>query len=289
VPPEEAEGRGVDAMMNPVSPDFFRVLGVPVLEGRGLTSADDQAEPPGIILSRVLADELFPEGGSVGSLLRVGRASQFQVVGVVADFKFWGLDQQADAGAFVSYRGFGPPLPELSLAARSTLPVDVLAESLRQTVWTLDPDLPIDAIVELDRQISQSIAEPRFYSTLLLVFAGLALALAAAGICGSLLFTVGQRMREMGVRLALGAARGDVVRMVVAQGLGLVAVGLGLGLAITLAAGRLIESRLFGIGASDPWTLAIACAVLAGVGLLACWLPARRAAATDPVTTLRAD
>jgi ABC-type antimicrobial peptide transport system permease subunit len=147
----------------------------------------------------------------------------------------------------------------------------------------------IDAIVELDRQVSQSIAEPRFYSTLLLVFAGLALALAAAGICGSLLFTVGQRVREMGVRLALGAARGDVVRMVVAQGLGLVAVGLGLGLAITLAAGRLIESRLFGIGASDPWTLALACAVLAGVGLLACWLPARRAAATDPVTTLRAD
>ncbi|HVS65018.1 MAG TPA: ABC transporter permease [Thermoanaerobaculia bacterium] len=289
VPVEEAESRGEDSMVNPVTPDFFRVLGVPVLEGRALVAADRDSEPPAVVLNRELADRLFPQGAAVGSLVRMGREQSLQVVGVVADFKAWGLDQESGAAAFLPYERFGGRLPTLSLAVRSSLPLAQLAESLRRTVWQLDPDLPIDSIVELEQRISSSIATPRFYSALLLVFAAMAMALAAAGIYGSLLFAVGQRVREMGVRMALGAARGNVVRLIVGQGLMLVAIGLGLGLLASLAGGRVLEARLFEVAPNDPLAMAVASGVLIAVSLLACWVPARRAAATNPVETLRAD
>ena len=298
--PEGGEQEPVAAMINPVTPDYFRVLGVPMLEGRGLEPADDDAELPAIVLNRELAERLFPEGGAVGSTVARGDRSSLspdgmgpdttlRVVGVVADFRSWGLDQEAETGAFVSYRRFGARAPLLSLAVRSSLPLDTLSESLRRTIWQIDPNLPIESISELEQRISSSIAVPRFYAGLLLAFAALALSLAAAGIYGSLVYSVGQRVREMGVRVALGAARHDVVRLVVAQGLAQVAAGLALGLVVVLFTARLLESALFGIESHDPWALAISSLVLAAVALLACWLPARRAAATDPVTTLRAE
>jgi putative ABC transport system permease protein len=288
--PPENERDAEAAMIHPVSSDYFRVLGVPLLEGRGLEDADGDQESLAVVLGRELAERLFPDGGAVGATVVDGRGSlRLRVVGVVADFRTWGLDQEIESGAFVSYRSFGGRAPLLSLAVRSELPLETLSESLRRAIWDLDPDLPIESITELEQRIAGSIAVPRFYSTLLLVFAALALGLAAAGIYGSLLYAVGQRVREMGVRLALGAARGDVVRLVVAQGFAQVAIGIALGLGLVIAGGRLLEGTLFGITSSDPWSLAAASAVLSGVALLACWLPARRAAATDPVKTLRAE
>jgi putative ABC transport system permease protein len=164
-----------------------------------------------------------------------------------------------------------------------------LADRLRETLWAIEPDLPIVDIIPYERLVARSVAEPRFYLTLLVSFAAIAVILAAGGIYGSMLYAVAQRNREMGIRLALGARGINVVAMIVRHGLVLTAIGISLGVAGAYGLTRTLESFLFGITSTDLSTFVAVSALLAAVALAACYLPARKAAATDPIETLRTE
>jgi putative ABC transport system permease protein len=273
--------------IHPVTGGYFRVLGVPVVAGRELTDRETEV-PTAVVLSRTAARELFGDEEAVGELVRNQR-EEFRVVGVVEDFKQWGVATDQGAQMYVPFSAHGGMAPMLSVAIRATLPLEQVAEPIREAVWSLDPRQPVRAIASMDDRIAGSIATPRFRTLLFGAFAGVAMVLAAAGVYGSLLYTVSQRLREMGIRLALGAGRADVVRLVVRQGLMQVLAGIVLGIAGSMLLARALESLLFEVGATDPLTLASVAAGLAAITLLACWPPARRAATTNPLESLRAE
>jgi ABC-type antimicrobial peptide transport system permease subunit len=177
----------------------------------------------------------------------------------------------------------------LHIGVRSDADLDTLVAGVREAVWALEPDLPIQGIVTMRQRVSDSLATPRFLSLLLGVFAGVALLLACGGIYGSMLYSVSQRQREMGIRLALGAAGGRVIRMILAHGLLLTAIGLGIGVAGALALSRFMEALLWGIEPTDPLTFTGVTLVLALAALAACFVPAYKAARVDPLQTLRAE
>jgi predicted permease len=273
--------------IHPVTGGYFRVLGVPLVAGRELTDRETEA-PTAVVLSRTAARELFGDEEAVGELVR-SPGGEFRVVGVVEDFKQWGVATDQGAQMYVPFAAHGGMAPMLSVAIRSTLPLEQVTEPIREAVWSLDPRQPVRRIDAMDDRIAESIATPRFRTLLFGAFAGVAMVLAAAGVYGSLLYTVSQRLREMGIRLALGAGRADVVRLVVRQGLVQVLAGIVLGVAGSMLLARALESLLFEVGATDPLTLASVAAVLAAITLLACWPPARRAATTNPLESLRAE
>jgi putative ABC transport system permease protein len=176
-----------------------------------------------------------------------------------------------------------------SIVVRSAGDPLALVPFLRQAVLDVDHDVPLDNVMTMDARVSASVAGPRLYAVLLGAFAMLALALAAVGLYGVLSYSVSQRHREFGVRLALGAERGDILRLVVQQGLALTLVGVALGLAGALGVTRFLKTLLFGISPNDPATYAAICALLVAVAFLACWIPARRASRVDPMAALRVE
>jgi hypothetical protein len=278
--------------VRPITPGYFQVLGVPLLAGRELGWEDDDPDNAPAILNREMARRLFgdlPPTAVIDRRVAMGETERFSVVGVVEDYQHYDLRDDPQPQIFVPYAAFGGGIPMVSFALRTTAPLDRLADTLRETVWRIDPRQPIGDLVEVDARIAGSVAEPRFYSLLLGLFAGTSLLLAAGGIYGTLLYSVGQRRRELGVRLALGASRHDVVRLVLRQGALLAAAGVVIGLVGAMALSRLLESMLFGVGRNDPTTLLAVSVLLVLAALLACWVPARRAASVDPVATLRAD
>jgi putative ABC transport system permease protein len=286
-PPGAPGGEPVAVTLHPVTAEYFRVLGVPLLRGREL--ADDEPERPmPAILSRSAERELFGGADAVGQLVR-GREDEYRVVGVVEDFKQWGADEDPGPQMYLPWKDLGGQVPLLAVALRSSLPLDQVAEPIRRAVSSLDPNQPVSDIATMSAQISDSMAGPRFRTLLFGVFAGLSVLLAAAGTYGSLLYTVSQRLREMGIRLALGAARADLVRLVVKQCLAQVLTGIALGTAGALWLAQSLEGFLFGVGSADPLTLVAVAAGLAAVTLLACWPPARRAATANPLESLRAE
>jgi ABC-type antimicrobial peptide transport system permease subunit len=175
------------------------------------------------------------------------------------------------------------------VAVKSAIDPAVLVGTLRDVVWSIDGDLPVGDIMRLEHKVAGSIAQPRFLSILLLTFATLATLLAAGGIYGSMLYSVRQRRKEMGIRMALGAGAGNVVGMIVKSGLTLTVIGLVVGLGGAFALSRTLESLLFGITPADPGTFVGVPLILGAIALVACYLPARKAANADPIETLRAE
>ena len=213
-----------------------------------------------------------------------------RVAGVVDDIRRSGLNADSEAAVYVPYSTYGSDLGELSVVVRTRTELTPhLGEALRQAVWELDPALPIAEIETMPRMISASLGEPRFYSILFGVFAGLAVLLAATGIASSLLYAIGQRRREMGIRLAVGARDIDLLKLVVRQGMALVAAGMTLGLIGAGWLSRFLGSLIHGLEPTDPPTFAAVSVVLGIVALVACLLPALEASRTDPAETLRAD
>ncbi|MCG8457691.1 MAG: ABC transporter permease, partial [Holophagales bacterium] len=308
-----ADSEAIDAYFHPVTPEYFEVLGARLLRGRELDWTDGlplfgepllqvpadaagPALPTPVVLNRSLAELLEAEGlegDPLGARLLMGTGPQyriFEVVGLVDDLRQYGFQIEPSPTAYLPYGRDGRQIPYLSLAVRTSLPLtEALANDLRKALWSVAPDLPVPEITTFRQQMSRSVAEPRFLTTILGTFAGLSLLLAAAGLYGSLLYSVGQRRREMGIRLALGARSADLQRLVLGQGLGLTLLGLALGSAGALAAARVLESQVYGITPRDPTTLAATAGALFLAALAACWLPSRRAARTDPLTTLRAE
>jgi putative ABC transport system permease protein len=256
------------------------------------------------VINETLARRSFPNEDPLGKTIWLGPPESLipdeirspdnpfvrrTVVGVIADVKSGNLDTAAGAEVYVpleQYRGDGWD-NTLMLAVRSTLPTDSLAAAIREEVRVLDRDQPVTGIATMQERVSRTLSEPRFNTLLLGLFAGIAMLLAALGIYGVMSYAVTQRSPEFAIRMALGAQRRDVLRLVIGQGMKLTLIGVGLGLAGALALTRLIQKLLFGVSAADPLTFAVIALLLALVALVACFIPARRATKVDPLVALR--
>jgi len=268
-----------------VTPGYFRALGIPVLAGRAFTDRDGE-EQPVIVVNRALARQVWPGEPAVGKALMLGEY-RLEVVGVVGDVRSAGL--AADPGSAVYIPSTLAPRSTMKLFVRTASDPLALAGAVRETIWQVDRDLPISDLAALPQVVAADVARPRFLSVLLALFGALALTLAAVGLYGVVAYGVGQRTHEIGIRMALGAGRGRVLRGVVGQGMRWTLLGLALGLAGAFAATRLLAGLLFGVAPTDAVTFAGVALLLAAAAALASWVPARRAAATDPLTALRSE
>jgi ABC-type antimicrobial peptide transport system permease subunit len=283
--------KGMRLFLQPVTETYFETLGVPLAAGRAWSEAETGADPWPTVLSENLAVQLFGSADrALGQVLEVGggEKSYHLVTGVAREIRHFGLDQDFELFLYV-------PMERLPFTiAMAHMAVNIgphaptgWARTLREAVWDAAPNMPVPTVRPMEDWIERSTAGRRFDGALFGSFGAMALILAAAGLYGTLLCTVGQRRRELGIRMALGAARMRVQRQVVLQGLVLTVLGCMLGLGATWGVGRLLESRLFGLDSTDPSTLVSAVAVLLGGAILASWLPARRASRVDPIEVLR--
>jgi putative ABC transport system permease protein len=290
--PQSAAGDMPAASIVTVTPDYFRTMRIPLLVGRAFSARDRLGSPPVAIVNRTLAKRNWPGETPVGRRITFGapgdpKAKWLTVVGVVGDVRAGALRQALDPQVY--WPQLQKPSAEMALVVRAGGPSGGLAKTLRQVMLSLDPELPLDHVRTLDAVVASSLSGDRDPALLIGAFGAFALVLAAVGIFGLVSYSVVQRRREIGIRLALGADRGDVLVMLLGEAMGSAAVGLALGLVLSWAAGRWVAGRLYGVGAADPGTMVAAAVVLAIVALGANWLPARRATRADPLTSLRAE
>ncbi|HEU4453547.1 MAG TPA: FtsX-like permease family protein, partial [Longimicrobium sp.] len=285
--PEPGKEPGAD--IRSVGGDYFRVLGVPLVRGRLFTDADGLAAPRAFVVNQAFVREHFPGENPIGRRLTVSwdEDPTGEIVGVVGDERESGPAKEAAPAIYFSQRQ--DSWNSFTLLVRTSGDPAALSAAVAREVRAVDPLLPVDAVRPMSSVVSDVVARPRLNAVLLGAFSAAALLLAALGIYGVIAYAVSQRTREIGVRVALGATPRDVLRMVVGQGVRMAAVGLGVGLVVALAATRLMRSMLFGVEPGDPLTLAAVLATLGAVALLASYLPARRAARTDPLVALRAE
>jgi putative ABC transport system permease protein len=268
-----------------VGPDFFRALGVPLLKGRYFTARDNQDSAPVTIVSEGFVRRFLPNKQALGTRISPGGDYWMEIVGVVGNVKYLGLTVDTDPAY---YRAFGQRYgPRMYLTVRSSEDAARLAAPIRREIQSIDPGVTLAQIGTMEQALALSVSQPRFDTMLLGLFAGIALLLAAVGIYGLIAYSVAQRTHEIGVRMALGAARADVVRMVVRQGASLALIGIVLGLGGAFALTRLLKTMLFGIGVTDALTFAAAPVGMMLVVLLATWVPALRATRISPVVALR--
>jgi len=286
----EVEGRPTlkgelpGAILSAVGPDYFRTLEIPLLRGRDFSAGDINSRGPKvIIISRTLAERYFPNEDPVGKNLKMDSACE--IVGIVGDVKNGNLGSPPEPTIYL-------PATEARSSSMTVLirtdaePLEMV-KSVRHMVASLDKDLPLFEVKTLDEYLALSLAQTRFISVLTGVFATMALTVSAAGLYGVVSYLVSQRTREIGIRMALGAEPGKVLRMVMKQGLTLTLAGVAIGLATSAALGGILSSLLFEVRPRDPITLSAASLLLAAVALLACYVPARRAARVDPMAALR--
>ena len=288
--PEPDEGERSEVQLRSVSPGYFRTMGIPLLQGRDFSTRDDEDAPGVVVISEAGARRLFgSKDAAMGERLDyVGDMeipSWSEIVGVVGDVHESGLDQEATAEVYAPYRQL--PSAFMSVVTRSALDPTNLTNAIRREVQAIDKDQPILEARTMNERIAESIAARRFSMQLFAVFAGIALMLAVVGIYGVMSYTVARRTHEIGIRMALGAGRGDVLRMVVGQGMILAAVGISIGVIAAFALTRVISSMLYGVSATDPVTFIGVALLLTVVALVACYIPARRATKVDPMVALR--
>ncbi len=272
-----------------VTPDYFRVMRIPLKRGRVFTPQDVAAAPAVAVINEACAHDRFPDRDPIGQQIQLGGRDDAKpwmtIVGIVGDVRQYGLDAAASIAAYI------PQAQDLSfgyaLVARTTVDPHGLERTVRAAFLAVDPTQPVFHVQPLEGYLASSLAERRFTATLLALFGGLAMALAAVGIYGVVSCAVTSRTREMGIRMALGAERRDVLAMVLRQAAVLAGAGLAAGLAASLAMTRFLASLLFEVRTTDAATLAAIAALLAAVALGASYLPARRAAGVDPTVALR--
>jgi predicted permease len=267
-----------------VSHGYFRTLGVVLLDGRELLETDRTDAPPVAVINQAARERFFPDDRPVGRHMRWWGITR-EIVGVVENERVRGLTAESPPAVYVALAQ--APMNSGSVLVRANGDPLAVTLAVRDAIRQTDPDLAVFDVATLDETILRSIARERSTMVLLAVFALTALFLALIGVHGILAYAVSQRRRELGVRLALGAERRDVIRMVLGQGMRLVTAGIIVGLAGAFAATRLLASLLFGVGTTDTLTFLVVTALVATVGLCAAWLPARRATGIDPAITLR--
>jgi putative ABC transport system permease protein len=274
-----------------VSADYFRALNIPILQGRSFDNRDTAAVPLVVMINQAAADENFAGENPIGKRINFGGVDSnnqpvwMEIVGVVANVRSLEL-QEAPAPEIYTAES-QDAFASMSFVMRTTIEPAGLTAAVRQAVQEVDKAQPVSDIRTMENIVSDAVTQPRFNLILLGVFGGIALLLSASGIYGVMAYTVSQRTHEIGIRMALGARAGDVLRMVMGQGLRLTVIGISCGLLASLLLTRYLSSLLFGISATDTLTFVIVALFLAGVALVACFVPARRAAKTDPMVALR--
>jgi putative ABC transport system permease protein len=280
------EGSAIPIDWRLVSPGYFRTMQVPLLRGRFFDEHDDANSAPVMVVSKKTAETLWGADDPVGRMLRVVASSrQFTVIGVVGDVRNTSLNQEPAAATYMSaaFR----QLPLMDVVVRTDGDPNAIVASVRQKVQEIDAELPMASVRTMTEWISNNAAQPRLNSTLLEVFSLVSLIIAAIGIYGVLSYSVNQRTREIGVRIALGSQRGDVLKLVAREGLMIALAGIGAGLAAAFALSRVMASLLFGVQAHDLTTFATVAGVLVVVAAAACYVPALRATRIDPIVALR--
>jgi predicted permease len=273
-----------------VDEDYFKAMGIPLIQGRTFEISDWSSANKVAVVDELFAKKRFPNGDAVGHILDLDRpgvtGQQYTIVGVVGTTKNGDLGETVSQETF--YLDYGQsPSGTLTLILRTDGPSGALVQPLREAVRSVDPEQPLFDIMTLDERVHLSLTGRRVPMQLIGLFAALALVLAAIGIYGVLAFAVAQRTGEFGVRMAIGADAGRIRRQVLADGARLLLPGLAIGVTGAIALGFVLRSQLFGVGAIDLPSLVLVVAVLASVALLACWVPARRAARTAPLEALR--
>jgi putative ABC transport system permease protein len=288
--PSPAPERMPDANYLVVAPHYFRAMGIRLREGRPFSETDTAQSPRVAIVSEELARRYWPGVDAVGKRLRTGTSDDWPwvtVVGVAANVRTRGPDVPFQPELYIPYTQYPWLLSPRFLVVRTTADPLAMAPAVRRELLGLDETLPVSDVRPLELVAGEPAAQRRFLLALLGGFSAMALVLAGVGIYGVLAYTVSRRSHEIGIRVALGAARGDVVRLVLAQGSRIALVGLLGGLAGALVLTRGLATVLFEVSPTDPATFLVVAALLAGVVVLACFVPARRAARVDPAVALR--
>jgi putative ABC transport system permease protein len=273
-----------------VSADYFSAVGASLLRGRAIAEADTMNTIPVTVINATMAKKYWPGEDAIGKRVALGspRYPTWTVVGIVGDIKHVSVREEPAPEMYVPYtQKQWPSMLAMHVAVRTKADVASIAPSLREAVHAADADLPVAKLAPLRTLVDDSMTTPRFAMLLLASFAGLALLLATIGMYGVISYTVAQRTQEIGIRIALGAARGSVFGMVLLQGARLAAMGLAIGLLAALTVTRFLASFLYGVQPTDPLTFVAVSALLVSVALLACYLPARRATRVDPLVALR--
>jgi putative ABC transport system permease protein len=294
-----AEGQSItDAQTRPrayvhrISPEFFTTLGAQMLSGRSFTETEMEGRANVVVVTDNLIKRFWSGQDAIGKRIKAGdlasRNPWWTIIGVVREIKYRGLPENPTADPDV-FLPFSDRQREVAILIRSSRDPSGLTAATRAVAHEVDPSITIYEVATLAERVSRAIERSKFAGWMMTIFAGLALVLASVGLYGVMAYTVRRQTREIGVRIALGASPGDVVGMVVRKGMALVSIGTGIGLTAALALTRLLHSLLFEVSAVDPLTFLGVAAALGVVALIACYVPARRAAQIDPVTALRYD
>jgi predicted permease len=272
---------------------YFETMEIPIVAGRAFDERDVAERT--VVINETMARVFWPDQNPIGRRARPSSSSEspwFTIVGIAKDVKQAGLEEETGTECYFYYpalasAGFAPR--SMNVVLRSSLPPELVARSARELVWASDDTLPLASLSTMDEVLAESLSRPRFVTLLLVVFAVLALLLAAVGTYGVMSYSVAERTSEIGIRMALGAGRGHVVRMVLSQGLRLATIGLVVGLVVAVALSRYVASFLYGVEPTDTVTFTTVPLVLLGVSLMACLVPAYRAVSVEPVSALRCE
>nr|HEV7954555.1 ABC transporter permease [Candidatus Acidoferrales bacterium] len=284
-PIERTPGGQWSAAVDMVNPESFTALRIPLKSGRFLDHTDVANAPETVVINETFAREFFPNESPLGHRVQAGGAAMRTIAGVVGDTRQTGIAAETLPEMYISTEQ--SPYPDMALAIRTGTDPMSLATGVRAAVASLDKNVPVYAIEKLDDTLASEVAPQRFNMAMLVGFATLALLLSAIGIYGVMAYAVGQRTHEIGIRLALGAVPGNVLRMILLQGVKLAVFGVVIGLGAGYALTRLLTTMLFEVKATDPFTFATGALVLFAAALAACWIPARRATKVSPLVALR--
>jgi len=287
--PAPAPGQTPLAYIQVGSLNYFKTMEIPLLEGRVFDTRDTTETTPVLIISRALAQKHFKNEDPLGKRLRIGNGDKpYEIVGVVGDVRHEAFSEKVTEQELAVYQPYAQnPWREMTFIMRTGGDPASLTAAVRSELQAIDKDQPIYNVRTIDQVFSESMAPQRLSSFMFVAFALVALVLAAVGIYAVIAYSVAQRTHEIGIRMALGAQRGDIFRLVIGHGMKLILTGIGAGLVAAFAVTRLMASILYGVSATDMWTFAGISALLAGVAALACYVPAQRATRVDPMIALR--
>jgi predicted permease len=277
-------------MTRTVGGDYFRVMNIPLLQGRDFGAQDRSDTPVVGLVNESFVREYFPDESPIGARIGWARGQRqwMTIIGVVGDVKHFGLNQPEAPAFYSSYAQLNQPWKRwMYLAVRSNMDMATLTAEVKKQIWAIDKMIPVTKVQTMREVAAASIGEQQFNMTLMGIFAGVALILAAVGIYGVASYSVTQRTREIGIRMALGAQGSDVLRLILRQGAMLAVTGIAIGLVAAFVLTRFMASLLYGVSPTDPLTFLVISLVLTGVALVACAVPARRATKVDPMVALR--